>query len=300
MDHLPGRRQRLWEAMESCRNGTDELRDPQFADLASRLAEDPELRGQFRRLQEADGAIKAGFTNLPLPAGLAERVLRCLAEAAPTGSGERGAESGEQMAESSGSAPGALDSIAAAAVIASPVMAPDRPVPLPLPTGRFSRRRLLVGIAATSAAAALFAVVWIQSHLPRHETPTSVLEEAMDFFGKDSQPFGPSVSRVPPPADYPMSRDIARFQDIRWRYVEKFLGGPAVAYDLPTVGGRATLYVVRKNVPGLPSYPPDSPLSTGGMSAAAWQAGGTLYFLVVEGDAGTYSSYLDQSHGPLT
>ena len=36
-------------------------------------------------------------------------------------------------------------------------------------------------------------------------------------------------------------------------------------------------------------------LSTGGKSAAAWQAGNTLYVLVVEGDAGMYSSYLDQS-----
>ena len=41
-------------------------------------------------------------------------------------------------------------------------------------------------------------------------------------------------------------------------------------------------------------------LSTGGKSAAAWQAGNTLYVLVVEGDAGMYSRYLDQSHGPLT
>ena len=98
-----------------------------------------------------------------------------------------------------------------------------------------------------------------------------------------------------------MSRDIVRLQDIRWRHVEKFLGGPAVAYDLPTIGGRATLYVVQRNVPGLPAIPPDRPSSsTGGKSAAAWQAGNTLYVLVVEGDAGMYSSYLDQSHGPLT
>ena len=103
-----------------------------------------------------------------------------------------------------------------------------------------------------------------------------------------------------PPAEYPLGRDIVRLQDIRWRHVEKFPGGPAVAYDLPTLGGRATLYVVDRDVPGLPTRPPDTPMSTGGKSAAAWQAGNTLYVLAVEGDAGMYGSYLDQSHGPLT
>ena len=104
-----------------------------------------------------------------------------------------------------------------------------------------------------------------------------------------------------PPAEYPLSGDILPLQGIRWRHVEKFLGGPAVAYDLPTIGGRATLYVLQRNVPGLPPIPPENPsLSTGGKSAAAWQAGNTLYVLVVEGDAGMYSSCLDHSHGPLT
>ena len=50
-----------------------------------------------------------------------------------------------------------------------------------------------------------------------------------------------------------------RLPDVRWRRVEKFLGGPAVAYDLPAIGGRATLYVVQKNVAGLPSMPPPMP-----------------------------------------
>jgi hypothetical protein len=97
-----------------------------------------------------------------------------------------------------------------------------------------------------------------------------------------------------------MSRDIVPLQGTRWRHVATFLGGPAVAYDLPTLGGRATLYVVQRSILGLPSMPPTMPLSTDGKSAAAWQAGDTLYVLVVEGDAGMYSSYLDQSHGPLT
>ena len=283
MDHLSGRRQRLWEAMESCRKDSDDLSDPQFADLAARLADDPELRVQFQRLQEADGAIHPTFVRVPVPTGLAERVLRRLAEAAP------GAVSR--------SLPETLSCLETPAVAT-----PDRPAPLQERTGRFSRRRLLVGFTAISAAAALLAAVWIQTHPARHDTPDSVRNEAMEFFDKDNQPFGPRVSQVAPPAEYPMSRDIRRdiLPDIRWRRVEKFLGSPAVAYDLPTIGGRATLYVVQRNVPGVPSSPPEEPLNTGGKSAAAWQAESTLYVLVVEGDAGMYSSYFDHSHGPLT
>ena len=105
---------------------------------------------------------------------------------------------------------------------------------------------------------------------------------------------------MPPPADYPMSRDIVQLPEMRWKRVEGFLGGSAVAYDLPPLGGRATLYVVQRNVPGLPAMPPPTPFGTGGKSAVIWQAGSVVYVLVVEGDAGVYSKYLDQSHGPLT
>ena len=121
----------------------------------------------------------------------------------------------------------------------------------------------------------------------------------MEFFGNDNQPFGPTISEVAPPVDYPMSRDVVPFKDARWRRVKAFPGGPAVAYDLPSNAGRATLYVFQRNVPGLPSVPPPC-LSTGGKTAAVWQAGELVYVLVVEGDSGMFSRYLDQSHGPLT
>jgi hypothetical protein len=273
--------------MESCRSGSDDLSDPQFADLAARLAEDPELRVQFPRIQMADAAIKAAFPDVPVPAGLANRVSQRLAESA-AGSRERGAVSRD------------ADPVAVLAKTA-----PDSVTPLEKPEKRVSRRRLLVGFAALSAASALLAAVWIQTHPSRHDSPNKVLDEAMDFFGNDTQPFGAGelVSRAKPPAEYPLGRDVELSQDIRWRRVEKFLGGPALAYDfdLRVIGGRATLYVLNRNVPDLPSFPPNRPnSSTGGNSAAAWQVGNTLYVLVVEGDAGMYSRCLDHSHGPLT
>ena len=75
--------------MESCRSGSDDLSDPQFADLAARLAEDPELRGQFQRLQQADVAIQVAFARVPVPAGLADRVSQRLAGETGSGAGSR-------------------------------------------------------------------------------------------------------------------------------------------------------------------------------------------------------------------
>jgi hypothetical protein len=265
-----GRMQRNWEAMESCRAGTDDLSHSDFAELAAQLAGDPELHTKFQRLQRADAVIKAAYRDVPIPTGLADRLSLRLAGAQP-------------QAE------------------AQPETTAAKIAPLRKQTGRFSRRRLLVGFTALAAAAGLLAAVWIETHQPRHDTPSSVLDEAMDLFGRDNQPVGDLVTTVPPPAAFPISPDIVRLRDVRWRQVKGFLGGSAVVYDLPTAGGRATLYVAQRTVAGLPSCPPFRPvLSTGGRSAAAWQVGDTLYVLVVDAAAGPYASYLDQSHGPLT
>jgi hypothetical protein len=270
------RLQQLWEAMESCRIGSDDLSDPEFADVAAELANDPDLRAKFERLQCTDGLIKAVFVNVPVPPGLGDRMTLRLADRLSRPIAETASE-------------------------AEATAAPVPPAPLQKTSKRFSGRRLLIGMTALAAAAGLFTAVWIETHPPRVDTPTSVIDEAMDFFGRDNEPVGELVSHLPPPAGFPMSSDIVRFRELRWRRVQNFLGGSAVAYDLPTNGGRATLYVVNRNVAGLPSSPPERPiLSTGGKSAGAWQAGDTLYVLVVDDRAGPYSSYLDQSRGPLT
>src|SRR5208283_2849988 len=100
MDHLSGRRQRLWEAMESCRSGSDDLSDLRFADLAARLAEDLEFRGQFQRLQEADEAIRVAFARVAVPAGLADRISQLLTEQQRLAEFATIADSGTQPAAS--------------------------------------------------------------------------------------------------------------------------------------------------------------------------------------------------------
>jgi len=279
MDYLARRRQEMLEAMESCRTGSDDLSDRAFAELADALADDGELRVHFQRVQETDAAIKAAFADVPVPPGLAERLSHRLAESTPA------------------------DPIAIQVVAGPESPTPLRPDSAVRRSKQFSGRRLAIASAAASLAAIVLApilvAVWMHAHRAPSITAGRAIDEAVDFFNRDNGPLGPLVSQVAPPADFPMSTGIAPLPQVRWRRVEKFLGGPAVAYDLPAMGGRATLYVVNRTVADLPSSPPQSPtLTTGGNSAAAWQSGNLLYVLVVQGDARTYADYLDQS--PLT
>ncbi len=269
MDNAAHLRHEILEAIECCRAHSGDLNDPQFAELAASLAEDPELRVHFERVQKADAAIKAAMADGPLPADLAAHVLHRLADAAA-------AKPIEPVPAAAGS-------------------------PLPRPTAAprlFSRRRVVSALAALAASAAVFAVVLFRQQ-PAPIAKDDVLANSREFFERDVAAPGQLVSEVAPPAGFPYSRDLRQGPTIRWRRVGKFLGDEAVAYDLPADGGRATLYVVRRSAADLPSSPPGRPdLSTAGVSVAAWNSGGLVYVLVLSGEEHSYDNYLDR--GPLT
>ena len=159
---------------------------------------------------------------------------------------------------------------------------------------------MVAGAAIATAATVLVAVLWgLQS--PRAQSPSSILEASAEFFAAETPEDGFSLAKTPAPENYPFSRDLLRLAQIRWRTVHQFLGGTAVAYDLPgPPGSRATLYVARQTVSGLPTLPPNAPTWDSGCSAAAWQDGDTLYVLVVDGDSRAYQGYLNLARGPLT
>ena len=156
--------------------------------------------------------------------------------------------------------------------------------------------------AALATAAALLAAVWVESRHAASYTPLAVLEQATEFFRSESPAAGRRPGEVSPPAAYPISRDVLRTPQVRWRPIQGLLGCSGVAYDLSATGGRrATLYVVSQAVPGLPTQPRREPRpTTAGCSTAAWQDGGLLYVLVVEGGPEVYRRYLRLPSGPLT
>ena len=226
--------------------------------------------------------MAAAFDDVPVPEGLAQRLL-------------------ERLAISTPPAKSALPLSCSPAPLLSCSPAP-LPSCSPAPIRRFSRRWLATAIASLATAAALFMAAWLGLQTSRPLTPDSVLEQSMRLFAAAPSGSGRLVSETPPPANYPLSRDLVRMAQVRWRWVAGFPGGPAIAYDLPAVGDtRATLFVAQQTVPGLPPCPRSNPRwGTAGYSADAWQVGDTLYVLVVAGDSRAYRNYLDLSHAPLT
>ena len=72
-------RQKLDEAIDACRPLSDDLDQPQFAELAKRIETDGQIRRLFERSQAFDTAVaRAIKQDIDVPIGLAERVLASL------------------------------------------------------------------------------------------------------------------------------------------------------------------------------------------------------------------------------
>ncbi len=266
MDNQPICDERILEAIEACRPGSDDVADPAMADLAAELAADPKLQDLYERLQRVDAMLAAAFRDTQVPEGLDRRLLDRLAAARA-----------EQVVS------------AETAVVARP--------------RRGSRRWVLAAGGTLAVAAGLLIAAWIGANsLLVAYSEEEAQSAALTLFREQSAEPGNLVARQPPPSDWPFSHEVARVRGMRWRSISGFLNRDGVAYDLPGRGGaRATLYVVRRTIPGLQGAPPLRPSrQTAGFSTSAWQEGKLLYVLVVRGDRRTYQGLLDIARGPLT
>ena len=283
MENKPIRDPRFWEAIDSCRPGHQDQTDPDMADLRRELAESPELAKTRERLQKLDAALAHAFRDVPAPVGLESRILaRLQAEAA----------------EPSPPPPPAQGSV-------------DRALEPSFPAGAItltaiSRRRWLVlgsSAAAAVAAAVVFLVFGLVGRHKEFAWP-EVLDIAIGYHLKDEtdRTAAPAISLI----DYPLSPTLqdllsGRFSQVRGRSVTGFLNRDAVAYDLLGPNGRvATVYVASCSVDGVPMEVPRHPMhSTGEVSVSAWQEGGLVYVLVVDGGTQAYERLFAPPSGPL-
>jgi len=275
MESQPIRDERILEALEVCRPQRDDLSDPAMADLAEQLDATPELKRFYDHLQRVDAELSIAFQDVPVPEGLAQRIIDRLAAA---------------RAEQ-----------AAARVLYETSEAPATP-PAAQPT-HGSRRRLLAVAGLLSTTAALLVATLVYLHTRTTYDEPTVLRDAVDFFSREAAQPGHLLSDRDPPEDHPISRDVRRLPGTRWREISGFLGCKGLAYDLPGHGDtvKATLYVVKLSVKDLKhAAPPPLPQrNTGGYCSAAWQNGRLLYVLVVRGGERDYDDCLAPL-GPLT
>lgn len=216
-----------------------------------------------------DDRLAAAFRDVPIPPGLAQRLLDRLAV-------ERNTEQ----------------------------IAPDDILQLTYSThlsSRFSRRWLLVGGGLLTVAASLLIAVWLGAGQTDGLSEQFVLDEAIRAFDVVIAPRGQLVSERLPPAGYPFSSAVLQARGTSWRPLDEFLGRRGVVYELlGRAGARAALYVVAADdTPWCGDAPAVRPFTTGGYCASAWQEGGLLYVLVVQGDPATYNGYLNLPSEPV-
>jgi hypothetical protein len=273
MQNDKDRELRLIEAVESCRPRSDDLGDPDFAFLRDELANDAEIQALYRRVQETDGRIADAFQAVPVPDGLAGRIVDRLAAARSAASAET-----EEVRPTEAASD---EAVSVAGTIQK----------------RWSRRWVLGGAGALATAAAVLVAVLLV--VPgRRPVAGTVRQEAVDRFEQDVDGFGTGKRIEEPAPGFPPSRDV-RLPRARWRWVEDFLGNRAVAYEAHLPGGsRATLYVLRAAVTGLPPAPPSRPDGSGSPTVVAWTSDDLAYVLVFEGGPRMYELLVPQ--GPIT
>ena len=277
MDNQPIRDERILHAIEACRPGSDDVADPALGPLEDKLAANPELADLYDRLQLLDAKLGATFRDVPVPEGLEQRLLDRLAAA---------------RAQQAASAP------AAETAFPPDIVVSPRPK-------RISRRLAVVAGGSLSAAAVVLVAAWIGGVFRAEPYDgQAVLNEAIERFNERFNEESPvSMDGVPGtllagkalPTNW-----IRQVPGMRWRPIKGFLGCDGVAYDYMVRGKvQATLYVVDRQVTGLPSRPSFQPgFSTAGCSASAWIEKGLVYVLVVRGDASTYRRFIAR-RGPL-
>jgi hypothetical protein len=239
---------RYREQIDACRPGTGDLSLPALAELFRAVETDKALADELARSDRFDRAVSTAMHDVPLPAGLLERLESRLAAA------------DVKDVESTGE------------------------VALPPAPARSSRRKILV--AALSLAAlvliALGAMFWPRPG--RHITNHELASLSAEWFHQQVPPSA-WQSLKSAPAAYDPPREVAA-KTAAWRPFSSSDGHRGVVFDLTSrTGRRANLFVIASphqyDVQNLPYTKLDP---SGGIAVAAWQRGGRLYVVVIDKD----------------
>jgi hypothetical protein len=228
----------------------------------------PERQLDESRLQGFDLRLAAALHDVPVPAGLADRLLARL-------------HAGENSAGH------------AAAPMACVLPLVERPAP----AARIAIRRR-TWMAASAAAVVLIATgAWLVFR-PETQPPDAAELAATWYAALNNSSVSWTVSGNGP-SGFPVPNSI-RVPARGWTSVGKIVGAKGVVYDLGGAGRTAVLFVVRMpSDASLPSRPPVSPQMSTGLTIGVWQSGELRYVLVVSGDIRAYRDLIDSNSAPF-
>jgi hypothetical protein len=194
MAQRPSRRERICDALESCRPASDDLFSPELADVAKFIESNPRWEEIYERIQNIDMKISAAFHDVEIPADLEPNLLTSLANAANRREGEAAAE--PTASQESHSLRSSLSQKRTAV----------------------SRRWFFAASGILTAAAALFFVIFYGLNNVGDYSKQRVLTDALGFFAADI-PVGQGrlLKDTPAPKKYPFSKAVGAFRGIRWR-----------------------------------------------------------------------------------
>jgi hypothetical protein len=259
---------KFFEQVEACRPGSNDLCGEDFALAAERIEQDRDAERYFERVQQVDAQLASAFHEVPVPAGLADRLLAALDAAAPAAAKE------------------AFDHD-----IDSETSESRKPQPEPQPAVGRRRRVLQLAIAAS-----LVGVVGGGLALLARLTPYSqqqCLAEAKQISAQFNAEGWKRIDRAhPAPENRPIKTRLNGSLKA-WRTTSLLGDDLAVAYRFRN---GATLLVCQpsKVVSGLPLAPPSVPQQkaqqSSGTHIGMWTSGGLVHVLMVSGPLEEYRS----------
>lgn len=259
------------ELLDACRPGDDDLQLDELRPLAEELGANESLRATLRRSQRLDSTIQAAVQRVPIPAGLADRLLAAVtAEAQPP------------------SEPQALGApIEAAVTLENGTSTSDAAVSA---KRSLPRRYWLLYAGATLAATAVAVLLLIQVLKPESDPLTKdvVSDEVVQWKAfVELHPW----AKGPIPRDG-LSAQLPHLQAVRWQALPATNWQKVVCYDMTPPGRQDVLLFVAttsRNISQLPSRL-TRVRDTLGLSVGVWQERGRVYALAVEGNSSRFDS----------
>jgi hypothetical protein len=269
----------IQQAVDACRPGSEDLQGPEMAALSEAVQSDPEVRRCYERSQQFDAAVSWAFRDVPVPVGLADRLLAAVGPSS----------------EQSTAKPSELVSLPST----------DRDIQIAANQGsrwpqRRNRRIWTVAAGTLTAAAALAVFLLVVPYFGAEEP------QAGDRLAGDIVAWTDLVVRQGWNEDLqaaqvherPLDRTV-RASPQRWCSIATAYDSQTIVYDIAPPGGALALVFCMRSksrTSSLPDIPPWNAFSaTGGLTLGVWRRGDMVYVLVVGGGARRYRELIEAS-----
>ena len=240
--------------------GSDLGLDQAEALAVREAAADPEFAAELERVQAWDARLARAMNNVPIPAGLAERLMAAV------------------KAEE-----------AATMVTPAEVAKPDASRGVP-------RRTWLVSLAASAALIAVAVIGGSYAWLLGSPSTAAIVEESRELWLSQMDGAWQETFSVASLDDYHPSGRLQSYTVKAWQNVSTKLDEKAVVYKLAIPNRRRAMLLVMQSprtLSDLAKWPKRNPdFSTQGICIGAWQEGNLVYVLMVEGNQQDYERLL--------